>query len=611
MASTVDIAKTKLTYPLFSADFDPEDDRYLLVGGGGGEGKTGVGNRITLLDIRAHGQISELAEIELSRDEDSVTSLAYAGRVGSNSAIALAGINSSAVAQQAGQNEHLRSFRVTYPADEESDEPARKSMSEKGSIQQLLQTSLFSPSSATKKETYQRVLRLSPVRKRGTRSRLGAIATGLAPEGEIVVFETSSDSIVDNVRGRITLKKGQEAADVDIIESKKDGGYLVGYCTDYEFSICEVVEQDGFARRPSSELESRYVYTTPHADAFSPGTSRPTFRALRFLTPSLVLLLSNKHGRSGAELVVLQYDKNLGEVILRKRLHSSMKAGIGLEVTRLGSDDDHPSQFVIAVAGQDISIELFTLNHTPSKGLGKLHHHAIYRKVHPLQMTKVCLSNFLSPAVESGNTAYLRLASVSMGNTVAVHHLPLNRVSAGAAGKPRYALANPPASSKVKLSLVSIVLAILIALLSRFLLGSSTQTGTSPDHAGAIIEKAPSPSPVVQDSVVEPLAPDHAAPPSVGHLLRSGVVGGGGDGQIQHVVITSDSTGLLGTRVHAKEESARKEGQKWEDLQEHEKEGWKRRLIEAGEWAAEEGETVLKGVFFGQLAEAVGHAVGG
>lgn len=46
MAPSADITKIKLTYPLYAADFDPEDDRYLLVGGGGGEGRSGVGNKI-------------------------------------------------------------------------------------------------------------------------------------------------------------------------------------------------------------------------------------------------------------------------------------------------------------------------------------------------------------------------------------------------------------------------------------------------------------------------------------------------------------------------------------------------------------------------------------
>lgn len=50
---------------------------------------------------------------------------------------------------------------------------------------------------------------------------------------------------------------------------------------------------------------------------------------------------------------------------------------------------------------------------------------------------------------------------------------------------------------------------------------------------------------------------------------------------------------------------------KWEELQKHEKEAWKKRLIDAGEWAIEEGESVLKGIFFSGLGAAVGAAAGG
>ena len=48
---------------------------------------------------------------------------------------------------------------------------------------------------------------------------------------------------------------------------------------------------------------------------------------------------------------------------------------------------------------------------------------------------------------------------------------------------------------------------------------------------------------------------------------------------------------------------------RWEDLASHEKEAWKKRLSDASQWAVEEGETVLKGVFFSGLAGAVGAAV--
>lgn len=46
MAPPIATAKFDLTYPLYAADFDPNDNGFLLVGGGGGEGRSGVGNKI-------------------------------------------------------------------------------------------------------------------------------------------------------------------------------------------------------------------------------------------------------------------------------------------------------------------------------------------------------------------------------------------------------------------------------------------------------------------------------------------------------------------------------------------------------------------------------------
>ena len=59
MAPLVHAAKITLSCPLFSADFDPRDNDRLLVGGGGGEGRSGVGNKIVSRaaqkSILAHG----------------------------------------------------------------------------------------------------------------------------------------------------------------------------------------------------------------------------------------------------------------------------------------------------------------------------------------------------------------------------------------------------------------------------------------------------------------------------------------------------------------------------------------------------------------------------
>lgn len=44
--SAVSYAKITLPYPIFAAEFDPYNRGYLVVGGGGGESKTGVPNQI-------------------------------------------------------------------------------------------------------------------------------------------------------------------------------------------------------------------------------------------------------------------------------------------------------------------------------------------------------------------------------------------------------------------------------------------------------------------------------------------------------------------------------------------------------------------------------------
>ena len=75
-----------------------------------------------------------------------------------------------------------------------------------------------------------------------------------------------------------------------------------------------------------------------------------------------------------------------------------------------------------------------------------------------------------------------------------------------------------------------------------------------------------------------------------------------------------DPQPLLSAELYHPDRIAEKHGsmaKKWEDLLEHERLAWKLRLIEAGEWAIEEGESVLKGVFFSGLAQGVGRAVAG
>ena len=46
MAPYVAAVRKKLSYPLYGADFDPLNQDFLIVGGGGGSTSSGVPNRI-------------------------------------------------------------------------------------------------------------------------------------------------------------------------------------------------------------------------------------------------------------------------------------------------------------------------------------------------------------------------------------------------------------------------------------------------------------------------------------------------------------------------------------------------------------------------------------
>ena len=573
-----------------------------------------------------------MVDIELSRDEDSVTSLAVA-QSSQDSAIVLAGINSSTADQQAGRNEHLRSFMLEYPPRKRSIEEGDSGSEEKapgynGRTTALGRASLFSPSSATKKETYQRVLRLSPARHDGS-PQLGVAATGLATEGEIVLFDASrSTPQAANMCGRMTLAKGEEAADVDIIEKEADD-FRVVYCTDfevYQYSASISTKQD-LSSKP------RFLYGTPHPDTFSAGSARPTFRAIRFLTPKHLLLLQNKPGRSGVELLIIDIKESgdLSNIIYRKRLHKSMKAAIGLDSAILPADSKGVRQTVVAVAGQDISIELLTIDYSPMKGLSKFRLHSILRKVHPLQMTKITFSHVQAPAhpaTSDPSLQYLKLASVSMGNTVVIHTLPLTPFPFKSK-EPGYVLTPPGASEAAQMTFSVLVSMIVVALGAFFIQAFTEIRGGTPPYLGATNWL----SPRMKDWIARPyMFENMTAPvittnlPSVEHV-RDAVPGvksirtklglrhllkwrSSGDTAGKAIIVRNEGTDVS-AEVHDDEGIVRREAKRWEDMHEHERESWRQKLIETGEWVAEEGETILKGVFFGEIAGAIGQAVMG
>ncbi|KKY19219.1 hypothetical protein UCRPC4_g04593 [Phaeomoniella chlamydospora] len=620
-------AKITLSYPLYGADFDPRNSGFLLVGGGGGEGRSGVGNRITLLNTSKRQEISEAVEIDLSRNEDSVTSLGIA-QTGDTSIVALAGINSSEKEQAAGKNEHLRSFRIYHPP-RRNPTSTEKDDKSGGRTEALSKTAFFKPSSAKKKETYQRVLRLSPWTEEG-QQRIAAISTSLAPENEIVVFRAVPSPSVSDELARIPLGK-DEAADMAIRPADSNGNYLLAYCTDDEVYTYKVSNDKPTVEKP----------TLVHRLARPEGSSRSKlkYRSLRFLTPRHLLLLRNRPARAGADLSILKLAESttLGSISLEKQLRKSTKVATGLDICVLSSSPSGECQIVVAVAGQDLSIEVFTIGFTPKKGLEGFKTHSYFKNVHPASITSLRFSNFIPPPIpvtKETKPQFIKLASTSVANTVIVYTFPLRPHPPTKSKTPRYIL-RPLGSSEIVQTTFSAIVAFLCIGIVAFLLQAFTEIrGGVPPTLGATewLERI---SPRVHEFMARPymFAPDipltSSIPTAVEEAVESStsflsdllIPSASADSESEDpssnekaiIVRTTGETGLT-AELHPNgspdAETIQTENLKrYEDLHPEQQEGWKKRLKDAGHWAEGQGEAILKGVFFSELAGIVGEAV--
>ncbi|KAI5292299.1 hypothetical protein KEM52_006462, partial [Ascosphaera acerosa] len=505
-------ARATLAVPLMAADFHPLDDRYLVVGGGGGEGRSGVGNRIILLDTSDSAQLAPVVELELSRDEDSVTSLAVAqsrtpGSPEDHHLVVFAGVNSSQAEQDKGNNEHLRSYRLCAGANGPRG-PSPPAVVDGGAAT-ISKASLFRPGPAragVPREAYQKLLRLSPPRSVDgalASDRIGVASTGMEEMGEIIAFAVRSEEVPreSDVLARVRLGDGQEAEDVDIAVLDHESGSLRARVAFTDgLSVCTFdLPSPGTATATTdpatlSTPEPTPIYTTSHEQKGS------RVRAVRFLNPTALVMLRNLPGRSGCELVLLVD----GTVASRKRLRKDMKMGLGLDVASLPVDPATGArQHVVAVSGSNHALDIFTVDDR-GDGAGdrkrrysSFKRYTTIRDVHGFTITKITLSSAPpttpSPshhqeqqekkAASTRQTAAtsarpyhpsVKLASVSVGNTVAPY--PSRREPR------RYVLTAPTTpSADVALATLWSVCALLVVVVSAMLLQAVSEIrGSAP-----------------------------------------------------------------------------------------------------------------------------------
>lgn len=614
-----------------------------------------------------------------------MTSLAAAPQAsdGEDSLVIFAGINSSVAEQKKNDNQHMRVFRFQAPRKvqasttaaraggegaQDGDEKNEKKEDEviPGTATPLSRASLFRSKDGKSGDTYQRVLRLSPWKNPAGGSddsrdvRVGAITTGLASSGEIVFFraaETPSDA---DVIGRIRLGDGEEAEDVDFASVENTPGqtndvrgrFRVAYTNGVDVVVGEILS----STRSNAAPDVRTVYTIPLPSSGA-RAARPKFRALRFLSPTVLLLLQNASERSGSELVLLSLPvakDAQGEVFCRRKLPRSVKIGLGLDVCQLGTNPAGQEQIIIAASGSDNSISLWTLEYGPKKGYGQIYPYTTLRDVHPFSMTKLCFSTFIPPGhpvTPEVGPQNVKLASVSMGNTVVVHTLPLLPFPAPSR-TPRYVLSLPgPAEFWEGLYWAFIMLSSFFLVILATLAFAEIR-GATPPFLGAIN--------LVPEGWRDTIAAEYIPPPpgkgSYFDTLRSRsgynnipraqvqncpfsrleslkeildrVHGAGAapadietaSPQALSVIVRcnkDDCTGLDKSVVietlssHAGEQgpSEKERLRAWRELSSEDQAVWKERLIAAGRWTVDHGEAVLKDVFFGEARSQLGNLV--
>jgi hypothetical protein len=583
-----------------------------------------VKNKITLFDFTSRAPIVEpIAEIEASTD-DSVTCLANLAT--KDGLILYAGVNSSDEDRIKDNNEHFRAFEVQLPKGKVATDDAD------ANISYLSKTKLFAPVQSTnaKKEGYQRLIRLSPPQRTATSTptrRIGAIASSLAgDENEVVVFNAISNKPRDpqDILQRIKLAKGEEANDFDIFD-RGDGQFQLAYVLDYDVIVHNISQTQS-----KSKNERRKLYSIPIPELGKKG-GRSKLRCIRWLTPEHLLLLVNKPNRTGVEmLIVHMYEEGPGSVIIRKTLPKRVKAASDMDVALLDPDSTGAYQIAVAVAAIDISLLVYTIDYhgRSSNSLSQFHHFATYDNVHEVQMTKTVFSPFHKPVVPPDQSAdrkagpqYLRLASTSLGNTISVESFELQPYNS------RYVLQTArtrnmyTAATYLVIAMVVAALALLIQSfidpqgeLTRHIVPRSLQNAGSQykpmgemvreKRHGAILNNADSPVVKTAHRIQDLLhlhMPHHTSPDATA--------------QQKALVIHHDSEGSeLSTEVHeSTDEVIRKhtEAKQWEELSEEERHYWRKKLSDAGMWAVGEGETILKSIFFGNIAGAIGAAAQG
>lgn len=544
-----------------------------------------------MLDVSRATDVSPQAELELRADEDNVQTLGIGPRRG-DTIVVFAGVNGSPEDAKRGKNEHFRVLGINAAA-------------KSGGVQ-ISETARASLFSAKDEATYQRILRLSQPFDR--LPQLGAVATGLSKEPQIVLFDVPASGADRWIsRGRLDLP--QEAMDLDVVQTGPST-YQLAYCHKYEIYVVNV-NQD-------SVSEPALVYELPAEDDNGP-LNRPAFRSIRYLNAGFLFAVANNPDRKGVILYGYRLPRKESEparLAVAEPLPKSVTQSTGLAIQNLTpspspTEQQSDSQYVIAVSGNDASISLLTLDYKVTSGVDLLANLAPFHTIksaHASNITAISLSTANPPKLRRAKTdspLTLRLASVSMSNTATVHHIPLkpfeeeSTVATEGTDKPvRYVVAmKSRGKSHSSLMVITALMCLALALIGQVVCEA---WGLSEPRLGS--------NAYIPASW---LAPSVRTGPVVAQKTFGDLLAEAAPEEHQQVIVRHDDTGAVDTiTLVVHDEAVHGPGKPWEELEPHEQQVWTQRLQQSGHVAGEIGRAALKGIVFGEIGGAIGAMVG-
>ncbi|KAH7037783.1 uncharacterized protein B0I36DRAFT_70935 [Microdochium trichocladiopsis] len=604
-------AEAKLSCPLYACSFDHADPTCLVVGGGGGSDPNGVPNEVFLLDASSPLELPTAGSLTLSKSEDNVTTLVVGPRSkDGETALVFAGANGSPDDIKKGKNRHFRTLALRLSSAGGGPKAAKTSGER---IVELARDALFAPRGQDLTYVpYQRLCALS--HPFAGFPQLGAAADGFSKNPQIALFNVPPSTAQTGARRwtqRGTLDIPKEAMDLDVVQTGPDT-YQLAYCDDHEIFTVEV-SKEGVS-------EPKCVQTL---EAEEGDKSRPTFRSLRYLSSGFLVTTVNIPASQGGGVRLHGYrlpkdNQPLARLAIRQNLPKTVSKATGLAVRNLTppaspSEKQGDSQFVVAVAGNDRSINLLTLEHKQVHSVDLLANLAPFKHlkdVHQTGITGLSFSAFAPPKAdgEAKPEISVKLASVAVGNTAVVHSIPLKEFhgpSQGGQGErpatPRYVVALKSKGESPTLILTQLtVVILLLAIIGQVVLETK---GLSPELLGARNylpagwQLQMRRGPVVGEK-------------SIGDLLSNVKLENDQTPVIRHIdADVLDENGEPTLEVAAHDEQLHGPATSWEELPATQQQLWKDRLKKTGHWVEATGEEVFKGVLFGELGGAIGNII--